>query len=86
MIRHVLIPTAICLNTVAATALAADLQPRTVAAFDRYVRVTESQMTGGPFLRMEGLPESERAVRLAALKRGDLWIDRVVTQEAGKRR
>lgn len=69
---------------IAASATAADLQPRTVAAFDRYVRETESQMTADPFLRIDGLREPERGARLAELKRSEVWIERVVTQEGGQ--
>ena len=69
---------------IAASATAADLQPRTVAAFDRYVRATEAQMTADPFLRIDGLREPERQARLAELKRSEVWIERVVTQEGGK--
>jgi hypothetical protein len=62
---------------------AAELQPRTVAAFDRYVRVTESQMAPDPFLRVDGLAEKDRAPKLAALHRGELYIERLNTREAG---
>ena len=63
---------------------AAELQPRTVAGFDRYVRVTEAQMSGDPFLRIDGLPETERRAKLAELGRGGLFIERLTTREAGK--
>jgi hypothetical protein len=63
---------------------AADLQPRTVAAFDRYVRATESQMVPDPFLRIDGLPDAERRETLADVRRGKLYIERLTTREAGK--
>jgi hypothetical protein len=63
---------------------AAELQPRTVAAFDRYVRVTEAQMTLEPFLRLDGVPEVERRAKLAELRRGELHIERLSTREAGQ--
>lgn len=63
---------------------AADLQPRTVAAFDRYVRATESQMVQDPFLRIDGLPDAERGERLAGVRRGELYVERLTTREAGK--
>ena len=48
----------------AVPATPADLQPRTVAAFDRYVQVAEAGMSaGGLFLWVDGLPESEQDVR-----------------------
>jgi hypothetical protein len=71
------------LGLMTASAVAADLQPRTVAAFDRYVRATESQMPADPFLRIDALPEPDRGARLAELRNGNVWIDRVVTQEGG---
>ena len=63
---------------------AADLQPRTVAAFDRYVRMAEQQMTPEPFLRIDRLPESERRAKLAGLRRGEVVIERLQTREGGK--
>src|SRR5262245_44827540 len=72
------------LSFFAATITAADLQPRTVAAFDRYVRVAESQMPADPFLRIDGLPETDRRARIAQVMRGELYIDRLQTRDAGK--
>lgn len=63
---------------------AADLEPRTVAAFDRYVRVAEGQMTPDPFLRVDALPEAQRREKLAALRGGELYIERLRTREADK--
>jgi hypothetical protein len=84
MERGRLVAGAILFNFVAASAAAADLQPGTVAAFDRYVRVTEAQMSANPFLRVDGLPEAERRARLAGLGRGEFFIERLTTREAGK--
>jgi len=73
------------LHLTAASAFGAELQPRTVAAFDRYVRVTEAQADGsGPFLRVDGLPAAERGARLDELHAGQLVIERLVTREAGQ--
>jgi hypothetical protein len=66
------------------TAAAADLQPHTVAAFDRYVRATEAQMVSDPFLRIDALPDTERRAKLAELSRGGLYIERLSTEEAGE--
>jgi len=63
---------------------AAELRPRTVAAFDRYVRVTETQMAPEPFLRLDGFAEAERRAKLAELRRGGLYIERLSTREAGQ--
>ena len=73
----------VALGVLVAPLAAADLQPRTVAAFDRYVRVTEGQMTPDPFLRIDGLPEAERREILGGLLRGELHIERLSTREAG---
>jgi hypothetical protein len=63
---------------------AADLEPRTVAAFDHYVRVTEGQMTPEPFLRIDAIPEAQRREKLAGLRRGEVYIERLQAREAGK--
>jgi len=51
---------------------AADLQPETVAAFDRYVRLTEQRMARDTY------------DSLATRPRGVLFIEPVVTREGGK--
>ena len=63
---------------------AADLQPNTVAAFDRYVRATEVLMAAEPFLRIDSLNEAEREKTLAEVRRGEVYIERLSTREAGK--
>ena len=63
---------------------AADLQPKTVAAFDRYVRATEAQMVPEPFLRVDGLSDVERRAALAKLSGAEVYIERLSTREAGK--
>ncbi len=69
----------------AAPAFAADLQARTVAAFDRYARLSEAQADGpGPFLHVDSLPAAERGSRLGELHAGQLMIERGVTREAGQ--
>lgn len=65
-------------------AAAADLQPRTVAAFDRYVRAAEAEMRPEPFLRIDGLPDTDRRARLAELNRGEVYIERLSARDAGK--
>lgn len=73
------------LGLLAAPVAAADLQPRTVAAFDRYVRVTEALVAEArPFLRIDGFPEAERRAKLETIRRGELLIDRLTTREEGK--
>jgi hypothetical protein len=77
--------TAVALILHPSAAMAADLQPRTVAAFDRYVRVTEARMnSGAPFLWVDSLAGAQREVKLQAMRRGELVIERLETREAGK--
>jgi len=57
------------------------LRVATVRAFQAYVAGTESQnnesLGRGPFLWVDGLPESERKAALARLLRGEVEIERV---------
>lgn len=63
---------------------AAELQPRTIAAFDRYVRATESQLKTEPFLRVDKLPAARRTEQLALMRRGELSIDVARTLEGDR--
>jgi hypothetical protein len=63
---------------------AADLQPRTVAAFDRYVAATERRLGAQPFLWIDGLPEPRRTEASRLVRRGELSIERLETREAGQ--
>ena len=75
---------ATAMMAMAATAVAADLQPRTVAAFDRYVRVTEARATGDArFLWLDTLPESLQRARREEVRRGTLLIERLTTRDGG---
>ena len=60
---------------------AAELQPQTIAAFDRYVRATENQLKAEPFLRVDRLPAARRTEALALMRRGGLSIDVAKTLE-----
>jgi hypothetical protein len=69
---------------------AAELQPRTVAAFDRYVRVTEDRMAREldderRFLLVDSSEEPRRRTALDRLRQGELIIERLQTQDAGKK-
>ena len=66
-------------------AQAAELQPRTVAAFDRYVKVTEARMAAatGP-LYVDTLPEVRRNEALARLRNGIVWIDPIESRDGGR--
>jgi hypothetical protein len=68
----------------AASIQAAELQPRTIAAFDRYVRATESRLETGPFLWVDGLPGPRRSEALALMQRSMLFIDAPRMLDAGR--
>ena len=70
-------------------ASAADLNAKTTAAFERYVRLTEARMgteLGGqvPFLWVDRLPESDRRDADARIRRGEVVVHRMQTREAGR--
>ena len=68
-----------------APAAAAELHARTVAAFDRYVRISEQRMdSDGSFLWVDGLPDSQKRARLGELGRGELLIERLTTRDRGR--
>ena len=77
----------VLLTAMATSAQAADLQPKTVAAFDRYIQATERRMAdpAEPFLRVDGLPEAQRKAALAALGKGEFVIDSLKTTDAGRK-
>ena len=61
---------------------ATDLEPQTLAAFDHYVQVTESQIDSAsakrePFLWVDRLPEDRRAEALAQLRAAQVVIVRL---------
>ena len=70
---------------IAADAGAAELQARTVAAFDRYVRLTEARLdSGGPFLWIDSLPEAQRRARRDEIRRGMVVVERLTTLDGGR--
>jgi len=65
--------------------LAADLQPRTIAAFDRYVAVTESRLQKDPaFLRIDGLSAAERRQARDEMQKNHLAIERLTMKDGGR--
>jgi hypothetical protein len=69
-------------------AAAADLQPKTLAAFDRYAQLTQAEFDAQiarrePFLWFEGLPESRRASVQAQLHSGQVVIEKLETLDHG---
>ena len=78
---------ALCLF--AAPANAADLQQKTVEAFDHYVQLTEAQINSElarrePFLWVEGLPQDRRAAAEARLRAGEVVIERLDMLDPGR--
>src|SRR5260370_40264957 len=68
--------------------LPASLSYPTKEAFERYVALTDARNTeelrqGSPFLWVDALPEARRAETYAAMKRGELMIERVETRNNG---
>jgi hypothetical protein len=68
---------------------AADLQPRTIAAFDQYVKATEARMArevepNGRFLFVDTLSSERRRSAVADMRQGGLVIERLTTRDAGK--
>lgn len=64
---------------------AAELQPRTLAAFERYVQLTEARLSSNaPFLWIDALPEARRRDALETVRRKALAIERVTTKDRGR--
>jgi hypothetical protein len=69
----------------APAAAGAELQNRTIQAFDRYVRLTEARLSGNTsFLWIDGLPEARRREALDTVRRKELSIERLETKENGR--
>ena len=71
--------------------MSAELTPKTVAAFDRYVRLTEARINGEvsqaeKFLYLDELPPPRRSEVLAALKCGEIVMERLRTLDASGQR
>ncbi len=70
--------------------LSAELTQAKVTAFERYVKATEARIDSelkrpGAFLYAGGLPEAKRAEAQAALKRGEIYMERMQTRDASGR-
>lgn len=69
---------------------AADLKPKTVEAFNRYVQLTEAKMNSeaglhDAFLWVDALPEDRRAAAYEQLREGNVVIERMETLDNGKK-
>jgi len=78
----------VCL-TLTVPADAADLQPQTAKAYDRYIELTGAQVTAelaqrGAYLWVERLPAVQRAADEEQLRNGQLVIERLETLDSGK--
>lgn len=67
--------------------LSAELKSEALEAFNFYVRATEARINkelarAGAFLFVEWLPEAHRSQVRAALKRGDIYIERLKTPDS----
>jgi len=70
-------------------AMLADLHPKTVEAFDRYVRVTEARIakevaSPAAFLLLDTLPEVRRKAAFDEVRGGGIFIERLATAESGR--
>ena len=85
MDRRLLLIVALVLCVASSRPSGAELKPRTVAAFDQYVRATEARMAGDPpFLWIDALAEPKRRASLETMRQGQLVIERLQTRDAGK--
>jgi hypothetical protein len=66
------------------TAMAADLRPNTIAAFDKYAQAVEARLEreakSGPFLYLDSLPADKQKDTYAEVRRGEVLMERI-TQE-----
>lgn len=74
----------VCLSALPFASLAFELKPATLAAFDRYVQLTEKRMDdeirgASPFLWIDRQPGRERGTLLQRLSRGDVVVERLET-------
>lgn len=73
--------TSLAFVAIATAAQGADLQPRAVAAFDRYVQLTEARMKNG-FLLVDTAPDAAQGLK--RLRAGENLIDRLTTRDGGR--
>jgi hypothetical protein len=68
--------------------MAAELQQKTVAVFNRYVATTEARFAnelrpGGPFLYVDALPADAQKTAYDQLKRGEILVEKLQTKMPG---
>jgi hypothetical protein len=67
--------------------LTADLKPETLAAFSRYVKITEARTAAelarpGAFLYLDGLPEPKHSKALGTVRRGEVYMEQLFARDA----
>jgi hypothetical protein len=70
------------------TASAAELKPKTAAAFDRYVAATEARFAtevrpGGTFLYIDGINPDAKRQAYEQLKQGEILVEKLETKAPG---
>ena len=70
----------------ASEVMAVDLEPKTLDAFNRYVKITQERIDKevtrpGAFLYLEGVAEPERSKIHASLQKGDIYMERLETHD-----
>ncbi len=71
--------------------MSVELKPKTLEAFERYVKATEARIdkqraSPETFLYIDELPEPKRAEALATLKAGNVYMESLITRdESGKK-
>jgi hypothetical protein len=79
---HVLVLSLVLATLFSTAASAADLQPKTLAAFDRYVRLTEDRLrSGNAFLWIDSLSEPRRQQARTQVRKSELVIERLTTKD-----
>ena len=78
----------LCALGLCAASLAADLKPKTSAAFDHYVTATEARFApelrpDGTFLYIDALAPDARKSSYDQLKRGEILVEKLETKQPG---
>jgi len=81
-----LLPLVVVLWGLAGPAAAADLQPKTVAAFDRYVKLTETGIDapGGKALWIDTVPDPRAKEIGELLRAGNVVVERLLTKDGAR--
>jgi hypothetical protein len=78
----------LCIAALSVPARAAELKPKTTAAFDRYVAATEARFAnelrpGGAFLYIDALNSDQKSQAYEQLKRGEILVEKLETKAPG---